>query len=50
MVHRNRQSNAHVQTVLVRDGTVLLVVELEMMEDFPPAEVVRAATFCTEVI
>ena len=33
-----------------RHGTVLLVVELDMMEDFPQAEVIRAATFGQKVI
>ena len=33
-----------------RDGTGLLVAELDMMEGFPQAEVMRAATFGGKVI
>ena len=33
-----------------RHGTVLLGVELDMVEDFPWAEVIRAATFGWKVI
>ena len=33
-----------------RHITVYLVVKLDMMEDFPWAEAIRAATFCGEVI
>ena len=33
-----------------RHRTMLLVVKLDMMEDFPQAEVIRAATFCKKVI
>ena len=33
-----------------RHITVYLVVKFDMMEDFPWAEAIRAATFCGEVI